>query len=460
MELVVEEPLSPFAALFLLFPATRRFRGNISKNLISARNIPMHLFIDTNAYLSFYQHTGDDVPALDKLFQEVTKGSIVLHIPRQVRDEFTRNRDARLAAAAKDFKNVPFKTDIPRHMLGLSKADSYQKAILEARKARDTLIAEANLKARTHQLDVDIYIKSLFEAGEEYQHDDTVFSAGKLRAERGNPPGKPGSNGDQYNWEMLLARVPQTDLYVITKDGDFVSALDGKDEGGMTYPNAFLREEWQTKKLGYNLYVFETLKALLSHYDKAIAINAAPQPVVKFELDLRKPEHAPDGDFELDLRKINVLHEGLPALDAQHFFQPVEQQPAAEPVPVEPEAPAAEPQRRAEIENDGLTPEDRALKHEAMKRLIESESFAVTHAAISELKRFVHNFTTFEANALCDVAQDNTQITWIFDDKDVTDFYSALVSHHFGDLNPDTLDNMIEMLGLAPDEEEDANALD
>ena len=72
----------------------------------------------------------------------------------------------------------------------------------------------------------------------------------------------------------------------------------------------------------------------------------------------------------------------------------------------------------------------------------------------------MHNFTTFEANILCDVAQDNKQIAWIFEDNDVTEFYSALVSHHFSDLNPDTLDNMIEMLGLGPDADENASVLD
>ncbi|MFM0095180.1 hypothetical protein PQQ87_06185 [Paraburkholderia nemoris] len=87
-----------------------------------------------------------------------------------------------------------------------------------------------------------------------------------------------------------------------------------------------------------------------------------------------------------------------------------------------------------------------------MQKLIDSESFAETHAAIAELKRFIHNFTTFEANVLCDAAQSNTQINWVFTDNDVFGFYSALVSLHFSALNSDTLDGMIEMLGIAPDE--------
>jgi hypothetical protein len=102
------------------------------------------------------------------------------------------------------------------------------------------------------------------------------------------------------------------------------------------------------------------------------------------------------------------------------------------------------------IGDDGLVAAERTLKHAAVKRLIESESFTLTHAAIAVAKRFIHNFTTFEANILCDVAQANSQIRYIFNDIDVTEFYSALVSHHSSDLNPDTLRIMFQMLGLAP----------
>ncbi|MFM0095179.1 PIN domain-containing protein [Paraburkholderia nemoris] len=254
----------------------------------------MHLFIDTNAYLSFSNYTKDDITALDKLFQELSQGNVVLHVPRQVRDEWTRNRDTRLSTAAKEFQKIPFSNEVPRHMQGLSMAESYSKAIAEAKKAREILIAEANLKARTYQLDVDIYIKSLFDVGEEYDHDAPIFAAGQLRADRGNPPGKPGSFGDQYNWEMLLTRVPDVDLYIVTKDSDYMSALEGKDEGGMTYPNAFRREEWSEKKDGRSLYVFDSLKAVLAHYEKTIAVKAAPPSEVKFELDLTKIQQPRD----------------------------------------------------------------------------------------------------------------------------------------------------------------------
>ncbi|RWA53785.1 hypothetical protein AU476_12805 [Cupriavidus sp. UYMSc13B] len=401
----------------------------------------MHLFIDTNAYLSFYHYTKDDTLALEKLFQELQQGNIQLHVPRQVREEWTRNRDARLSVAAKEFQKTPFSREIPRHMQGLSMSQAYAKAVAEAKKAREVLIAEAKLKARTYLLDVDIYIKSLFDAGTPYDHDDAIFATAKLRADRGNPPGKPGSYGDQYNWEMLLTRVPDADLYVVTKDSDFLSALDGNDERGMAYPNAFLREEWNAKKGGFNLYVFEGLKAVLEHYEKTIGVEAAPPAVVHVE---------PAAETE------GRPNQNGPATDAEPvapavFIENVDE---LRDLPQEALDTAV-----AEDHNDGLTEPDRVVKQEAMQRLINSPTFQETHAAVAELRRFLHNFTATEANALCEGADDNTQINWIITDDDVFSFYSTLVSLHFSDLRPSILDRMIDVLGMGESPEDDEQGL-
>lgn len=384
----------------------------------------MHLFIDTNAYLSFYHHTKDDIAALEKLLSEITRGNIALHVPRQVRDEWTRNRDGKLYTAAKEFQTSPLKSEIPRHMQGLAKAESYAAAIAEAKKARDILIAEAKVKARTYQLDVDVFIRTLFQTGAAYDHDPDVFAVAKLRAEMGNPPGKVGSYGDQYNWEMLLTCVPDVDLYIVTKDGDYMSALDGQDERRMIFPNAFLREEWLEKKSGSNLYVFDSLKAVLTHYDKTIALPAAP-PV------------APPVQ-EID----------APNADAPWEHTPLEPQANAEVVEIEESQAEASAPTRMVIPAEVLK-----RKRELIEQLIESPSFAVTHATIASLNGFFDYFTVRDANTLCDGALSNNQIAWIINDADVERFYSLLVSSFFETLDPTTLDGMIELLSLVPDDD-------
>jgi hypothetical protein len=122
--------------------------------------------------------------------------------------------------------------------------------------ARDQLVIEANAKALTFDLTVDKNLSRVVDFAIVYPDDDAVFSTAIGRADKGNPPGKKDSYGDQYNWEMLLAKVPEADLYVVSKDTDFASALAKSDKNGAIAPNDFLRREWAERKGKKNLYVF------------------------------------------------------------------------------------------------------------------------------------------------------------------------------------------------------------
>ncbi|OJA99929.1 PIN domain-containing protein [Burkholderia ubonensis] len=177
----------------------------------------MHLFIDTNIYLSFYHHSKDDLESLEDLIMEIVDNHIVLHLPQQVSEEIERNRDVKLNTAVNEFKKTPLNVAIPRHMQSMATAETYATAIADAKQARDRLIAEATAKARLLELDVDTWLSFLYSVATGHEHDDEIFARGKLRAERGNPPGKNGSFGDQYNWEMLLEKLPDTDLYIVSR---------------------------------------------------------------------------------------------------------------------------------------------------------------------------------------------------------------------------------------------------
>ncbi|HDR8859235.1 TPA: DUF4935 domain-containing protein [Burkholderia territorii] len=399
-----------------------------------------HIFIDTNVYLNLYHYTKDDIAVFDTLYGLLQKGEIVLHLPDQVVDEWRRNREAKLSIAAKDFAKTAL-ADIPRHMHTLQMAQAYLEAAAKAKTARDHLIAEATAKARTFQLDVDITLDFLFGAGKIYEHDDEIFAKGKLRAERGNPPGKPGSFGDQYNWEMLLANVPAVDLYVVTKDGDYVSALDGKDERGMPYPNSFLKTEWSDKKDGANLYVFDSVKSLLAHYNKTLAKPAAPDVVVEPEQAKEQPEPAAAVSPPEPAQGVAPVEEATPAAhqnvegtttDVTAFFEPTY-------VP--------------------LTPEQEAEKEQAIQALEKSGSFSTTHAAIAALTEFQDSLKTKEVERLFETALGNNQVGWIITDSDVNSFYMRLFSHHLSQVDPGLIDPMIDLLGLGPGDEEDNDPL-
>jgi hypothetical protein len=67
----------------------------------SHRKIGMNLFIDTNIFLSFYHLSSDDLEELRKLGVLLDKKKVTLLLPKQVIDEYRRNREVKIADALK-----------------------------------------------------------------------------------------------------------------------------------------------------------------------------------------------------------------------------------------------------------------------------------------------------------------------------------------------------------------------
>lgn len=68
-----------------------------------------NLFIDTNIWLSLYHFTNDDLNRFNKL-KDILDNDIKLYVPRQVKDEITRNRESKLKDAISrfEFKDIKF----------------------------------------------------------------------------------------------------------------------------------------------------------------------------------------------------------------------------------------------------------------------------------------------------------------------------------------------------------------
>ena len=86
----------------------------------------MKIFIDTNVYLKFYHYSNDELEELRKLIVLIEQEEITLYVPRQVYNEFTRNREVKIADALKTFKedklnnSFPiFLKEYPEYMIGL-----------------------------------------------------------------------------------------------------------------------------------------------------------------------------------------------------------------------------------------------------------------------------------------------------------------------------------------------------
>jgi predicted nucleic acid-binding protein len=79
-----------------------------------------------------------------------------------------------------------------------------------------------------------------------------------------------------------------------------------------------------------------------------------------------------------------------------------------------------------------LAPEPEPEQDQAVDRLVNASSFAVTHAAIRRLSRF-SEFTPDQVASLIDAAIDNSQVGGIMEDDDVFEFYDGL-SRQYGAL--------------------------
>jgi hypothetical protein len=217
------------------------------------KKVGTHLFIDTNVLLNFYAFSNDDLNELEKLVQILKTKVVKLYITQQVVDEFYRNRDAKLAASFDTFR--PFgNSGCPSFMTSLTEYNEYRKAMNTFQNARKVLTEKARAQADARELLADQLFKRVAAQAQVIPVDDNAYAAAEKRARLGNPPGKTGPTiGDELNWELLLAKVPNgSDLHVITKDSDYASKLNP------TQPKVFLTDEWATVKKG-NLYIHEQI---------------------------------------------------------------------------------------------------------------------------------------------------------------------------------------------------------
>ncbi|HEU0048597.1 MAG TPA: PIN domain-containing protein, partial [Nitrososphaera sp.] len=223
-----------------------------------------HLFIDTNAFLSFFAYTKDDVEELRKLTSLIKTEQLELYLTQQVRDEFYRNREKKLHDSIAQFeRNTESVAGVPRFMADYPQITDYNKFLKNLRKAKDEALQRAKKEAGQAKLAADSLFRELLKAAGLIRITKADYAAATRRMRTGNPPGKESSLGDRINWEILLRVVPKgSELHIVSKDGDYVSALDS------SAPNGFLQDEWAKKK-GAILFLHTELKPFLAeHFPK------------------------------------------------------------------------------------------------------------------------------------------------------------------------------------------------
>ncbi|WP_114946618.1 PIN domain-containing protein [Microvirga calopogonii] len=232
----------------------------------------LHLFIDTNVLLSFYATAKDDLEELNKIIGLIEAKAITLYLPDQVKDEWLRNREVKLAKSIDDMQKAPLNIPIPRFMVSYEETAELRKALAQAEKARAAAINKAKTEAIHLEINADWLVQGIFAVAEILKTTPEILSSAQIREAVGNPPGKPGSLGDRLNWEHLLAKVPPgVPLHIVSKDGDFGSPFSKES------PHQFLKTEWDERKKAA-LYLHPELRPFLqAHF-----------PQFKFAKDIAK----------------------------------------------------------------------------------------------------------------------------------------------------------------------------
>jgi predicted nucleic acid-binding protein len=203
----------------------------------------MNLFIDTDIFLGFYHLSNEDLEELRKLSVLLKEKRITLFLPKQVIDEFTRNRESKIADALKRFREEKLNNQFPQICKEYNEYETIREAIRQFEKANSDLLEKLIADIEARNLKADKSIKELFDTATVIDISVDILERAKNRYDLGNPPGKGKSYGDSVNWESLLATCPDCeDIYFITDDKDYFSEVS-EDRF-----SSFLLDEWRERK--------------------------------------------------------------------------------------------------------------------------------------------------------------------------------------------------------------------
>jgi hypothetical protein len=212
----------------------------------------MNLFIDTNIYLSFYHFTSDDLDELRKLAVIMAEKKVTLYVPDQVLDEFQRNREATISQAMKHLKSQKLNLEFPQLCKDYAEYEKLRDCQVHYDKVHSELIRKLSVDIAAKTLKADKTINILFEQASKIPISPELIEKARIRVETGRPPGKKGSLGDAINWESLLSAVKSKDIFFVSDDSDYCSAIDDSNF------NQYLENEWKQAKVT-NLHFFKKL---------------------------------------------------------------------------------------------------------------------------------------------------------------------------------------------------------
>lgn len=192
----------------------------------------MKIFIDTNKYLDFYRASDHSLVVINTLIDLIEAGKVELIVPKQVSDEFLRDKDLIFNNFVQEnFKKI----NIPGFLSGDKKISRVNLVI-------NKIKLDYEKKFYSPKSKINIAFKKLFSLSITKEENTEILCLAHYRTLRGNPPRKDNrSFGDAIIWETLLKHFSNEDIAIISGDGDFSSEIN------KLQINPFLKEEWFSK---------------------------------------------------------------------------------------------------------------------------------------------------------------------------------------------------------------------
>lgn len=206
----------------------------------------MHVFIDANILVGFFELSSDSLVELEKLIAVIKSHGATLWLPEQAKREFWKNRENNIKRHVREFEQHRALGEAPLLVRESPAFEELAKRAKHVDELRREITASVKAGVDSQKTTADNIIRKLFESARAIDTDKAaIFDIALRRAQCHLPPGKKDDLGDRLNWVALLTELPQnSDLHVVADDSDF------RSEGFTNDVRPYLAWEWQTKKKG------------------------------------------------------------------------------------------------------------------------------------------------------------------------------------------------------------------
>lgn len=206
----------------------------------------MHIFIDANILVGFFEIKPGGLSDLEKLISVVKLGKATLWLPEQTKREFWRNREKNIKKSIQEFEQGQSLGNAPLLVRENSQFGDLVKKAKEVDEIKRSIAKAIKSEIDGQATYADNIIRKLFEISKPINTDeDEIFNAAWRRALCHLPPGKNDDIGDRLCWVGLLKILPDlAELHIVSDDTDY------KNEGFSDGIRPYLDYEWKQKKNG------------------------------------------------------------------------------------------------------------------------------------------------------------------------------------------------------------------